>query len=52
MHWISLRDRYTLDRKGKEIQMFIFNDIVDLFAFYGIVRLGRVLYNRRHKLSQ
>jgi hypothetical protein len=28
--------------------MFIFNDIVDLFAVYGMVRLGRLIWNRRH----
>ena len=51
MPWISIQDRFTLDRR-KEVLMFIFNDIIDLFALYGIVRLGRVLYNRRNKLNR
>jgi hypothetical protein len=29
--------------------MFIFHDIVDVFALFGMVRLGRVLWKRRHK---
>jgi hypothetical protein len=32
-------------------QVFIFNDIVDLLAFYGMIRLGRVVWNRRHKVG-
>jgi hypothetical protein len=28
--------------------MFIFNDIVDLFALYGMVRIGKFVWNRRH----
>jgi hypothetical protein len=31
--------------------MFIFNDIVGLFAVYGMIRLGRVVWKRRHKVS-
>ena len=29
--------------------MFIFHDIVDLFALFGMVRLGRVVWKIRHK---
>jgi hypothetical protein len=35
-----------------ELHMFIFNDIVDLFAVYGMVRLGRLIWQRRHKVSR
>jgi hypothetical protein len=31
--------------------MFIFHDIVDLFALFGLAQFGRVLMNRRHKVS-
>jgi hypothetical protein len=37
------------ERNG--VQVFIFNDIVDLFALYGMIRLGRVVLNRRHKVG-
>ena len=30
--------------------MFIFHDLVDLFAFFGLVQFGRVLMRRRHKV--
>jgi hypothetical protein len=29
--------------------MFIFHDIVDLFAFFGLVRLGRIVWKVRHR---
>jgi hypothetical protein len=32
--------------------MFIFNDIVGLFALYGMIHLGRAIWNRRHKVSE
>jgi hypothetical protein len=28
--------------------MFIFHDLVDLFAFFGLMQLGRVLMKRSH----
>jgi hypothetical protein len=31
--------------------MFIFHDIVDLFALVGMVRVGRMAWNRRHKTN-
>jgi hypothetical protein len=31
--------------------MFIFHDVVDLFALFGLVQLGRGLIQRRHKVS-
>jgi hypothetical protein len=31
--------------------MFIFHDLVDLFALFGLVHLGRVIVKRRHKVS-
>jgi hypothetical protein len=31
--------------------MFIFHDVVDLFALFGLVHLGRGLMQRRHKVS-
>jgi len=31
--------------------MFIFHDIVDLFALFGMVRLGRFVWKRRHKIN-
>lgn len=31
--------------------MFIFHDVVDLFALFGFVQFARVLSKRRHKLS-
>ena len=30
--------------------MFIFHDLVDLFALFGLVQFGRVLMRRRHKV--
>lgn len=32
--------------------MLIFNDIVDLFAVYGMVRLALLIWKRRHKVSR
>jgi hypothetical protein len=31
--------------------MFIFHDLVDFFAIFGLVQLGRVLVKRRHKVT-
>ena len=31
--------------------MFIFHDVVDLFALFGFVHFGRGLMQRRHKIS-
>ncbi len=31
--------------------MFIFHDVVDLFALFGVVHLARMLSKRRHKVS-
>jgi hypothetical protein len=31
--------------------MFIFHDVVDLFALVGLVYLGRMISKRRHKVS-
>jgi hypothetical protein len=31
--------------------MFIFHDLVDLFALVGLVHLGRAISKRRHKVS-
>jgi hypothetical protein len=31
--------------------MFIFHDLVDLFALFGLVQLGRVLAKKRHKVT-
>jgi hypothetical protein len=33
----------------RRFEMFIFHDIVDLFALFGLVRLGRVVWKFRHK---
>ena len=40
----------TPRQKGKA-QVFIFNDIVDLFALYGMIRLGKAVWNRRHRVG-
>jgi hypothetical protein len=32
--------------------MFIVNDIVALFAVYGMVHMGKLIWNRRHKISR
>lgn len=40
------------DKEGKEVNVFIFNDVVDLFALYGIIRLGRVMWNRHQRVSK
>jgi hypothetical protein len=37
--------------QSQESEMFIFHDLVDLFAFFGLVQLGRVLMKRRHKVT-
>jgi hypothetical protein len=31
--------------------MFIFHDVVDLFALFGLVHFARVISKRRHKVS-
>jgi hypothetical protein len=31
--------------------MFIFHDLLDLFALFGFVQFGRVLMKRRHKVT-
>jgi hypothetical protein len=31
--------------------MFIFHDIVDLFAVFGLAHFGRTLMKRHHKVS-
>jgi hypothetical protein len=31
--------------------MFIFHDVVDLFALFGFVHFGRSLLKRRHRVS-
>jgi len=31
--------------------VFIFHDVVDLFALFGLVSLARVLSKRRHKVG-
>ena len=31
--------------------MFVFHDVVDLFALFGVAHFGRMLMKRRHKLS-
>ena len=31
--------------------MFIFHDVVDLFALFGFAHLARVLIKRRHRVS-
>jgi hypothetical protein len=31
--------------------MFIFHDVVDLFALFGVVHFGRFVLKRRHKVS-
>lgn len=31
--------------------MFIIRDVVDLFALFGLVHVGRVLMKRRHKVG-
>jgi hypothetical protein len=40
-----------LSKKREEVEMFIFHDVVDLFALFGLVHLGRVISKRRHKVS-
>jgi hypothetical protein len=31
--------------------MFIFHDVVNLFALFGFVHVGRALIKRRHKVT-
>ena len=31
--------------------MFVFHDVVDLFALFGLVHLGRVISKRRRKIG-
>jgi hypothetical protein len=38
-------------KQSEEIVMFIIHDVVDLFALFGLVHLGRVISKRRHKVS-
>ena len=38
-------------KQREEPKVFIFNDVVDLFALFGFVHLARVLSKRRHKVS-
>jgi hypothetical protein len=38
-------------KQREEREMFIFHDVVDLFALFGLVHFGRVLMKRRHKVS-
>jgi hypothetical protein len=38
-------------QKGREIEMFIFHDIVDVLALVGAVRLGRGVWRRWHKIN-
>jgi hypothetical protein len=38
-------------KQREEHEMFIFHDVVDLFALFGLVHFGRVLMKRRHKVS-
>jgi hypothetical protein len=40
-----------LEQQRMEKVMFIFHDVVDLFALFGLVHLGRVISKRRHKVS-
>jgi hypothetical protein len=40
-----------LSKKREEVEMFIFHDLVDLFALFGLVHIGRVISKRRHKVS-
>jgi hypothetical protein len=35
----------------EEREMFIFHDIVDLFALFGFAQFARVISKRRHKVS-
>jgi hypothetical protein len=36
------------DRASREeFEMFIFHDVVDLFALFGLVHIGRALIKRR-----
>jgi hypothetical protein len=37
--------------QSQESEMFIFHDLVDLFALFGLMQLGRVLMKRRHKVT-
>jgi len=50
--YLLLDDPSTrLAEQRKEVEMFIFHDVVDLFALFGLVHLGRVISKRRHKVS-
>jgi hypothetical protein len=31
--------------------MFIFHDVVDLLALFGLIHVGRAVIKRRHKIS-
>jgi len=37
--------------QSQESEMFVLHDLVDLFAFFGLVQFGRVLMKRRHKVT-
>ena len=51
--YLLLDDLCNLDvsRQRLEVEMFIFHDVVDLFALFGLVHLGRVISKKRHKVS-
>jgi hypothetical protein len=36
---------------SQESMMFIFHDLVDLFALFGLVQFGNALMKRRHKTT-
>jgi len=37
--------------KREEHEMFIFHDVVDLFALLGLFQVAKVVAKRRHKVS-
>jgi hypothetical protein len=45
----SMHARHIKQRE--EHEMFIFHDVVDLFALFGVVHFGRFVLKRRHKVS-
>jgi hypothetical protein len=51
--YLLLDELCNLDvsRQRLEVEMFIFHDVVDLFALFGLVHLGRVISKRRHKVN-
>jgi hypothetical protein len=40
-----------LFKQREEVEMFVFHDVVDLFALFGLVHLGRVISKRRRKIG-